>query len=121
FLGRDFSSGKNYSEKTAAEIDDEVRAIIDGAYKKCTEYLKANMDKLHFVAEYLFKHESMDSDQFKYAMEHENCTAEEIEAIAEAKRRESSEENKLQAEKNAEEARKAEEAETAENKAQNEQ
>ncbi len=121
FLGRDFSSGKNYSEKTAAEIDDEVRAIIDGAYKKCTEYLKANMDKLHFVAEYLFKHESMDSDQFKYAMEHENCTAEEIEAIAEAKRRESSEENKLQAEKNAEEARKAEEAEKAENEAPNEQ
>ena len=110
FLGRDFSSGKNYSEKTAAEIDDEVRSIIDSAYKKCTEYLQANMGKLHFVAQYLLKHESMDSDQFKYAMEHENCTAEEIENIAEAKKRESSEENKLQAEKNAEEAKNAEES-----------
>ncbi len=105
FLGRDFSSGKNYSEKPAAEIDDEVRAIIDAAYKKCTEYLEANMSKLHFVAEYLFKNESMDSDQFKYAMEHD-CTIEDIEAIAENKKRESEEENKQKAEKNAEEAEK---------------
>ena len=97
FLGRDFSSGKNYSDKTAAEIDDEVRAIIDAAYKKCVEYIKANMEKLHFVAQYLLKHESMDSDQFKYAMEHEGCTEEELDAIAESKKRESAEENSRKA------------------------
>ncbi len=105
FLGRDFSSGKNYSEKTAAEIDDEVRSIIDSAYTKCTEYISEHLDKLHFVAGYLFKHESMDNDQFKAAMERDNCTEEEIEEIAEQKRRESDEENKLEAEKKAEEAK----------------
>ena len=99
FLGRDFSSGKNYSEKTAAEIDDEVRAIIDGAYTKCKEILEKYMDRLHFVAGYLFKHETMDGDQFRYAMEHPECTEEEVLAIAEAKQNESKEENKARAEK----------------------
>lgn len=104
FLGRDFSSGKNYSEKTAAEIDDEVRSIIDSAYTKCVEYLSEHMEKLHFVAQYLFKHESMDSDQFIAAMERENCTEEDLEAIAEQKKRESQAENERCAEKNAAEA-----------------
>ncbi len=108
FLGRDFSSGKNYSEKTAAEIDDEVRAIIDGAYAKCTEYLSAHMDKLHFVAAYLFKHESMDSDQFMAAMENDSCTEEEIEAIAEQKKQQSDSENAAKAKADSE--AKAEEA-----------
>lgn len=111
FLGRDFSSGKNYSEKTASEIDDEVRAIIDAAYEKCVFYLQEHMDKLHFVAKYLYDHESMDSDQFRTAMERDNCTVEEIEAIAEEKARESSAENKQQAERNAAAAKKEEEAE----------
>ncbi|MBR4295584.1 MAG: ATP-dependent zinc metalloprotease FtsH [Clostridia bacterium] len=98
FLGRDFSSGKNYSEKTAAEIDDEVRAIIDRAYAKCVEYIKDNLNKLHFVAQYLYKYESMDNDQFRAAMERE-CTEEEILQIAEDKKRESAEENKKRAQK----------------------
>ncbi|MBE6662455.1 MAG: ATP-dependent zinc metalloprotease FtsH, partial [Ruminococcaceae bacterium] len=59
FLGRDFSSGKNYSEKTAAEIDDEIRALIDKAYKKCREILMAHKDKLEFVAQYLLLRETM--------------------------------------------------------------
>ena len=104
FLGRDFSSGKNYSEKTAAEIDDEVRSIIDQAYAKCVEYLSAHMDKLHFVAQYLFKNETMDSDQFIAAMERENCTEADLEAIAEQKRLESKAENERRAEKNAAES-----------------
>lgn len=101
FLGRDFSSGKNYSEKTAADIDDEIRRIIDEAYAKCTEYLKAHIDKLHFVAQYLFNHESMDADQFRAAMENDSITEEEILAIAEEKKRESNAENERQAEVNA--------------------
>ena len=111
FLGRDFSSGKNYSEKTAAEIDDEVRSIIDSAYKKCVEYLSEHMDKLHFVAQYLYKHETMDNDQFMAAMERD-CTEEEIEAIAEQKKNESKAENdrraEIDAKKEAEEKAKSE-------------
>ena len=100
FLGRDFSSGKNYSEKTAAQIDDEVRAIIDEAYAKCKAYLQENIDKLHFVAEFLYKHESMDRDQFEAAMQ-DGATEEDIVKIAEDKKRESEKENRERAEKNA--------------------
>ena len=110
FLGRDFSSGKNYSEKTAAEIDDEVRAIIDEAYAKCKSYLQEHIDKLHFVAEFLYKHESMDRDQFEAAMQ-EGATEEDIVKIAEDKKRESEKENRDQAEKNAQ--KEAEEKEKA--------
>ncbi|NLD88095.1 MAG: ATP-dependent zinc metalloprotease FtsH, partial [Clostridiales bacterium] len=59
FLGRDFTTTRNYSEKVASEIDDEVRAVIGKAYHKCEEILKENIDKLHIVAEYLLKHETM--------------------------------------------------------------
>jgi predicted DNA-binding protein YlxM (UPF0122 family) len=82
FLGRDFSSGKNYSEKTAAEIDDEIRAIISDCYERCRQYLTDNIEKLHFVAEFLLKNESMDDEQFKAAMETDNPTIEDIEKIA---------------------------------------
>ena len=113
FLGRDFSSGKNYSEKTAAQIDDEVRAIIDEAYAKCKAYLQENIDKLHFVAEFLYKHESMDRDQFEAAMQ-EGATEEDVVKIAEDKKRESEKENRERAEKNAK--REAEEKAEAEEK-----
>ena len=111
FLGRDFSSGKNYSEKTAAEIDDEIRALIDKAYKKCREILTAHKDKLEFVAQYLLLRETMDGDQFKAAMEGD-VTFEELDVILEEKKRKSEEENRKRAErlKEEEEKRKAEEA-----------
>ncbi len=113
FLGRDFSSGKNYSEKTAAEIDDEIRSSISNAYDICKKHLTENIDKLHFVAEFLLKNESMDDEQFKAAMESENPTIEDIENIAAEKRQKSEEENKTAHENNlkreAEERKKAEE------------
>ncbi len=113
FLGRDFSSGKNYSEKTAAEIDDEIRGIIASCYGICKNHLTEHIDKLHFVAEFLLKNESMDEEQFKAAMEAENPTIEEIEKIAIDRKAKSEEENKTAHENNAkaeEEAkRKAEE------------
>ena len=109
FLGRDFSSGKNYSEKTAADIDDEIRAIISNAYDRCKAILTEHIDKLHFVAEFLLKNESMDEEQFLAAMQMQNPTIESIENIALERRRKSEEENK-----NAEEERKrAEEEERA--------
>ena len=58
FLGRDFSSGKNYSEKTAAEIDEEIRAIIDAAFATCRGILTDHADKLKFVAEFLLRYEA---------------------------------------------------------------
>ena len=117
FLGRDFSAGKNYSEKTAAEIDDEVRSIIADAYATCKKYLTEHIDKLHFVAGFLFKHESMDEEQFLAAMETENPTEEQIENIVTEKKRKSEEENKTAHENNAkaeEEARAKAEAEAEE-------
>ena len=113
FLGRDFSSGKDYSEKTAAAIDDEVRAIIESAYADAKKILQEHIDRLHFVAQYLLTHESMDGDQFLAAMK-PDATVEELEAIAEAKAEASRRDNEKAAEearrKAEEEARKAAEA-----------
>ena len=100
FLGRDFSSGKGYSEKTASDIDDEIRNIISASYERCKEYLTEHMDKLQFVAEFLLKYESMDEDQFKACMEAENPTFEEIYAIAAERISKSEEENKTAKENN---------------------
>ena len=108
FLGRDFNNTKNFSEKIAAEIDDEVRAIIESAYAECTRILTEHIDKLHLIAGYLLKAEFMDGDQFKAAMEND-LTFDEIDEIAKEKERKSREENeaKLLAEK--EEQKKVEE------------
>ena len=100
FLGRDFSSGKSYSEKTASDIDDEIRSIIASAYDRCKQYLTEHMDKLTFVAEFLLKYEYMDEDQFIACMERENPTFEEIDAIAAERRIKSEEENKTAKENN---------------------
>ena len=102
FLGRDFSTGKTYSEKTASDIDDEIRAIINGCYERCREILSTNIGKLHFVAEFLLKNESMDEEQFRAAMEMENPTIESIEDIAFRKQQKSDEENDSAHKKNAE-------------------
>ena len=64
FLGRDFSQGKGYSEETAGIIDEEVKAIVDNAYKRAEEILKANIDKLHAVAGVLLEKEKIDGEEF---------------------------------------------------------
>ena len=101
FLGRDFSSGKNYSEETAAAIDEEIRSIISSSYDRCKTILTEHIDKLHFVAEFLLKNESMDEEQFRAAMEMDNPTIESIEDIAFRKQQKSDEENKTAHENNA--------------------
>ena len=100
FLGRDFSAGQNYSEKTAAEIDDEIRSIINEAYKTCKSHLETHIDKLNFVAEYLLKYESMDDEQFRTVMETDNPTASQIAAIVDERKKKSEEENKTAHENN---------------------
>ena len=64
FIGRSMAQAKNYSEKTAALIDEEVRAIVDEAYARCEEILHRDMDKLEAVAQYLLAHEVMDGETF---------------------------------------------------------
>ena len=108
FLGRDFSTGKDYSEKTASEIDDEIRAIIDRAYKRCSEILEAHSDKLRKLAEYLVKAESVDGDQFRALMEGDP-SFEELDAMVAEKKRRSEEENESRRKREEEERKKREE------------
>ncbi len=64
FLGRDFAQSKEYSEETAAIIDEETKKIVDIAYEKAEEILKANIDKLHTVAGILLEKEKIDGEEF---------------------------------------------------------
>ncbi len=64
FLGRDFAQTKNYSEETAAIIDEEVKKIIDKAYKTAEVILSGNIDKLHAVATRLLEKEKIDGEEF---------------------------------------------------------
>ena len=114
FLGRDFSSSQDYSDETAAKIDAEIHEIITNAYNHAKQILNDNIDKLHFIAEFLLKNEIMDGEQFTAAMEG-NPTFEELEEMTEAKKRRSREENDRRRElEAAEERRRKEEAEKAE-------
>lgn len=65
FLGRDFSSKKDYSEEVAAQIDKETRDIIDGGYEKAENLLTENIDKLHEVAKALLDKETLNADEFE--------------------------------------------------------
>jgi cell division protease FtsH len=65
FIGRSMAQQKSYSEKLAAQIDDEIKKIIDGAYRRCEDILGSNMDVLRRVAEYLLEHEVMEASEFE--------------------------------------------------------
>ena len=69
FIGRDYQTTKSYSEKTAASIDDEVKALIDRAYDHCRQILSENSDKLNQIVEFLLEKESMSGEQFEAIME----------------------------------------------------
>ena len=64
FLGRDFAQSKEYSEETAAIVDEEVKKIIDKAYNTAAEILKTHIDKLHTVAGILLEKEKIDGEEF---------------------------------------------------------
>ena len=104
FLGRDFSSGRNYSEQTAAKIDSEIYRIIEAEYNRAERILTEKMDKLHFIAEFLIKNEIMDEGQFKAAMETDS-TMEQLEEMKSEQRRRSERENAEQAKRDEEERR----------------
>ncbi len=69
FIGRDYQTTKSYSEKVAATIDDEVKALIDRAYDQCRQILSDNSGKLHAVVDFLLEKESMTGEQFTAIME----------------------------------------------------
>lgn len=71
FLGKDYGHTKNYSEAIAAQIDEEVRSIIEKAYKDCIDLLTANADKVHALSKYLLKYEKIDGDDFEKLMKGE--------------------------------------------------
>ena len=115
FLGRDYGSSKDYSSDTAATIDEEIRNIIGECYKDAKQILSEHLDKLHAVADFLLKHESMDGDQFKALMD-EDADEERLLEIVEEKRKKSREANERRARENAEkEALEKKEAEEKKN------
>lgn len=65
FIGKTMGQTRSYSEKTAAEIDEEVKAIIDRAYSRCEEILTDRRTVLTAVAEYLLQNESMTAEEFE--------------------------------------------------------
>lgn len=64
FLGRDYSQGRNYSENVAAEIDGEIRELIETGYEKAKEILTEHGDLLERCAQYLMRHEKIDGPDF---------------------------------------------------------
>ena len=78
FIGRDFGHSKNYSEKTAAEIDDEVRNILIKQYNRTTELLEGHMDILKKLAELLLEKETVNGSEFESLFETEKEIKEEI-------------------------------------------
>ena len=71
FLGRDYSSTPSYSENVAAEIDAEIRSIVEDCFEKCETLLREHIDKLHLIADYLMKHEKIDGKNFEKLMKGE--------------------------------------------------
>ncbi len=71
FLGRDYGSTPDYSERVAGEIDAEIRAIVEDAMTKCEKLISENMDKLHEIAQYLMKNEKIDGVGFEKLMKGE--------------------------------------------------
>ncbi len=72
FLGRDFSSTPNYSEKTAATIDEEIENVVMQQYERAIKLLEGAMPKLHEVAKILFENEKISGDDFRKIMEENN-------------------------------------------------
>ncbi|MBQ6986723.1 MAG: ATP-dependent zinc metalloprotease FtsH [Oscillibacter sp.] len=64
FIGRTMAQGRAYSESVAAEIDQEIKAVLANAYSRCEEILKEHRKQLDSVAQYLLEHETMEREAF---------------------------------------------------------
>ena len=78
FIGRDLGRSRDYSERTAAEIDDEVTRIISEAYAKCKELLSENLDKLLALSDALLEKETIYSKDFEKIFNGEKLDEESI-------------------------------------------
>lgn len=74
FLGRDYTRDKEYSEEVAAEIDQEVRRIMNEAYAATEKLLSENIDKLHCLAAALMEHETLERDEIQNLMTYGTMT-----------------------------------------------
>ena len=101
FLGRSYNQSRNYSEETASKIDLEIKQIVFEAYERAIAILNENIEKMHFIAKYLVKHELLDDKQFEVIM-NGNPTEEDIEAMEDARRKQSKVENEEQQKRNEE-------------------
>ncbi|CEK39671.1 ATP-dependent zinc metalloprotease FtsH [Paraclostridium sordellii] len=79
FLGNSIGSKRNYSEEVAFEIDNEIKYIVDAAYRRTKKLLQDNMDRLEYVAQALLVHETLDADQFIKAFNKELSLESEVE------------------------------------------
>lgn len=76
FLGRDYTNTPSYSDNVAAEIDNEIRTLIESAFTDAEKILNEHMDKLHVVAKYLMKYEKVDGATFEKLMNGELAESE---------------------------------------------
>ncbi len=82
FLGRDLGHTRDYSETVAAQIDEEIRSVIDSAYDQCEATLTEHMDQLHKVAEFLYEFEKINGADFDRLMKGDLSVFEEHRAKA---------------------------------------
>ena len=73
FIGKSMGHTRPYSEKIAAEMDDEIQQILADAYARCTEILKREQEKLKTVADFLLEHETMTAEEFEAVFQAEKA------------------------------------------------
>ncbi len=96
FIGKDFGQTRDYSESVAAEIDEEIKSIIDEAYKTCETLLKKHTEKLHEVAAALLEKEKLDEKEFMAIFPYEKEDEEDV--LAEKASAPETEETKVETE-----------------------
>lgn len=80
FLGRDYTKGSDYSAGVAAEIDKEVRAIVDECHENCRKILTENKDLLDMIANNLYEHETLTNEEITNLMNYGQLTDPNVEA-----------------------------------------
>ncbi len=86
FLGKDFGTTKNYSEKIAEQIDAEIYNFVNSGYERALKILEENKEILTFIANYLVKNEIMDAEQFELCFI-DGVTEEMLDAVSEKKKK----------------------------------
>lgn len=88
FLGRDYTKGSDYSAGVAAEIDKEVRAIVDECHENCRKILTENKDLLDLIANNLYEHETLTNEEITNLMNYGQLTDPNIETNEEEEKAE---------------------------------